>query len=500
MALFVFGMTTLLVVGGALWVALRDLHRDAALGSLAELTVPYAAQARQQFPLDVLRPRRPGERSGADAIRRFRESRQGHQETAAFNAFVQQTQEEIEAAGISVLLVRDGSAVVRDPDTGVIGTIADFPSVEVPRLRGSVETGTTQVEGLGNVLYAATPVRDPRADRAIPALVLARPDDSAELATADLMRALAIAAFFLLIIGIPIAAGLSRSVTGPLGRLASASGAVARGEVPDRLPTSGPSEVAHASEAFNAMAAEVDATRQAQRQLLADIRHDLRTPLTVIAGFSQALGDGTATGGDADRAAAAISDEAGRLERMLDDLDHLAAPGIAVATLQRESIDGLEVATATVDRFAAQAEGRGQVLTLAPESRSATLVGDRDAVDRIVGNIMVNALAHAPSPGGSVQVEVRNAADGSSSPGVVIAITDDGPGIPPESLPYVFDRFYRADPSRSSPGSGLGLAIVRDLAESLGGRAFAENPAAGGARVGVVLPAVQSPQEHAGSA
>ena len=165
-----------------------------------------------------------------------------------------------------------------------------------------------------------------------------------ELATADLIRSLTIAGLVLLVIGIPMAAGLSRSVTGPLRQLSAATGTVARGKVPEPLPVTGPIEVAEASAAFNAMAAEVGATREAQRQLLADIRHDLRTPLTVISGFSEALRDGTATGDIADRAADAISDEAGRLERMLDDLDHLTVPGVAGPSLRLETIDSLAVA------------------------------------------------------------------------------------------------------------------------------------------------------------
>jgi signal transduction histidine kinase len=235
------------------------------------------------------------------------------------------------------------------------------------------------------------------------------------------------------------------------------------------------------------MAAEVDATRETQRQLLADIRHDLRTPLTVISGFSEALRDGTATGDAAERAAAAIADETGRLGRMLNDLDHLTVPGGAGPALRLETIDALELAGSTVDRFAAEADARGQHIAVATDAAAARVTADRDALDRILGNIIANALAHAPSPGGHISLEVLL-----SGADVTLAVRDDGPGIPGAALPHVFDRFYRADPSRTSRGSGLGLAIVRDLAEALGGRAFAEGPPDGGARVGVVLPAAPS--------
>ena len=125
----------------------------------------------------------------------------------------------------------------------------------------------------------------------------------------------------------------------------------------------------------------------------------------------------------------------------------------------------------------------------------ATITADRDALDRILGNIIANALTHAPSPGGRVTVRAEVA-----DRRVTLAVVDDGPGIPSAALPHIFDRFYRADASRTSRGSGLGLAIVRDLAEALGGEAFAENVDGNGARVGVVLPATPPLTDDPGTA
>lgn len=486
LALLVFGLVTLVAVGGALWVVLRDLHRDAALGTLAELTVPYTAQARQRILPALLLPSGDGDAAPGvgDGLR---ERRLGRPASEELLTFVEETQAEIDAAGISLVIVTENATFVRDPETGVVGRSGTALEIPVPALRGTVSTGTLRLPGRGPALFASTPIREARRDRAVPTLALLREDDSARQATADLVRSLSLAGILLVVIGVPMAAGLSRSVTRPLRRLSAATATVARGKVPDPLPTSGPTEVAEASAAFNAMAAEVEATRDAQRQLLADIRHDLRTPLTVISGFAEALRDGTATGAVAERAADAIGDEAARLERMLDDLDHLSVPGVGGPPLRLETIDALEVARGTVERFAAEAEARGQSLRLADDAVGATFAADRDALDRILGNIIANALAHAPSPGGQVTLEVST-----SGALITLAVRDDGPGIPRAALARVFDRFYRADPSRASQGTGLGLAIVRDLAEALGGEAFAESPPAGGARVGVHLPAIRS--------
>ena len=123
------------------------------------------------------------------------------------------------------------------------------------------------------------------------------------------------------------------------------------------------------------------------------------------------------------------------------------------------------------------------------EPADRTFAGDRVAIDRLIGNLVANAIG-ACQPGGHVWLEARAAGDPSGRPTIAFLVTDDGPGFPPGTLERVFDRFFRADPSRSGPGSGLGLAIVRDLAQAHGGTAHAENVAPHGARVSVVLPVV----------
>jgi signal transduction histidine kinase len=266
------------------------------------------------------------------------------------------------------------------------------------------------------------------------------------------------------------------------------------------LPVTGPTEVAQATTAFNAMAQEVARGREAQRQIVADLRHDLRTPLTVIGGFAEALRDGTAQGPAIPRAAELIADEARRLERMLGDLGALADLERGGRPLEPVLLDGVAIMRDAAARFGPTASARGQQVTLEAGAPRLPLTADQLCVERIVANLVANAMAHTRSriwleakPIAADDPPVGGAGGWSGAPGVLLAVRDDGPGIPPEILPRVFDRFFRGDPSRVGPGSGLGLAIVAELAVSMGGRAFAESRPGAGARVGVVLPATPGP-------
>jgi len=161
---------------------------------------------------------------------------------------------------------------------------------------------------------------------------------------------------------------------------------------------------------------------------------------------------------------------------------------------QHDLVDAEAVLAATVDRFAAKARAAGVDLAIAspaerPDDRPCVLAADRLALDRILGNLVDNALAIL-GPGGRIRLEARTVADAAGVPGPAIAFAavDDGPGFPPGGTERAFDRFYRGDPSRAGEGSGLGLSIVRELARAHGGSAIAENLSPHGARVSVILP------------
>jgi signal transduction histidine kinase len=252
------------------------------------------------------------------------------------------------------------------------------------------------------------------------------------------------------------------------------------------------------------MAEELATARSRETALLADLRHDLRTPLTVITGYAAALSDGTAEGDDAVRAARTIGDEAARLERLVDELGAVERLRRGTEGLRPEHIDASELLRSSAERFRATAGAVGIELAVVDSADSVGSLGfvaDRGAVERIMANLISNALAAAPSPGGHIWLSATagaaGAQDGAGAGGgagagetIALAVTDDGPGFPPGAAVRAFERFYRVDPSRTGSGSGLGLAIVREFAIAHGGTAHAENVAPRGARVSVVLPRI----------
>ena len=285
----------------------------------------------------------------------------------------------------------------------------------------------------------------------------------------------------------------------PLRRLADATADLPVRSGHDPLPLDGPSEVRELTARFNAMAGELTDARQRETELLADLRHDLRTPLTVIGGYAAALADGTAAGPDAERAARTIGEEAARLGRLVDELGAVERLRQGVDGLRPEPLDAAEVLRETAVRFESAAQASGIELRVigheppaaAFPSEALAFVADQGAVERIMANLVSNALAATPT-GGHVWLSAtsRPASERGAAEAIVLAVTDDGPGFPPGAASRVFERFYRADPARTGPGSGLGLAIVRELAAAHGGTAHAENVAPHGARVSVVLPTV----------
>jgi signal transduction histidine kinase len=444
----ILSLAVLVAVGGSMFLILRGLHADATTGSLGDVAGSVLPQVRASIASGNLR------------------------------GTILDVRDELAARGIVVMVI--GADGRLRPIDGIPSGDVIMPTDGNP---GDTLRGSVTLDGRP-YLYAATVLR--RASAIAPrAVAFLSEDRSGALALADLGRTVPVVALVILLVGGALAWLLARSVTRPLERLAAAAAAVPGGE-PASLPLDGPAEVRALTGTFNAMSGEVAETRRREAELLANLRHDLRTPLTVISGFAAALADGTATGDDAERAARAIVEEAERLERLVGELGAIERLRSGDAGLRPEELDAAEVLATARERFLARAEAAGVSLDVSGIGGAGlTFAADRQAVERILANLVSNALAVVPR-GGHIWLSAAPVAPAS----VALTVTDDGPGFPPGAAVRAFERFYRADPMRSGPGSGLGLAIVRELALAHGGSAVAENIAPHGARLGVVLPLV----------
>jgi signal transduction histidine kinase len=353
------------------------------------------------------------------------------------------------------------------------------------QVSGSFRTGD------GQFLYVATGVRRVGAGGLKGIAVVAR-DQSGALALADVGRTIPFVIGVVLLTATPLALVLSRSVTRPLRRVADATAAIPAGRL-HPLPLEGPAEVRELTGTFNAMGAELEATRRRESDLLANLRHDLRTPLTVIAGFATALRDGTARGAQAEAAARAIEEEAARLERLVAEVGTIERIRSGEEQIRPEMLDAAQVLAETATRFGARATGAGvDLAVVTAPGATLTIAADRVALDRMLGNLVENALTALPD-GGHVVIQAGPTTLPGSVEAIHFDVIDDGPGFPEGAANRAFERFWRGDPARAGAGSGLGLAIVRELAAAHGGVVHAENHPPRGARVGFTLPRVPWP-------
>ena len=280
---------------------------------------------------------------------------------------------------------------------------------------------------------------------------------------------------------VAIAAALlvGRSITAPVDRLRAASGALAGGDLSARAPEQGPREIAELGASFNEMAARLEEFFDARRELVAWASHDLRTPLAAMRAMIEAVEDGVAK---PEQYMQELAEQVRTLSALVDDLFELARIDAGVLTLELEDASLASLVDSCVRGLEAEA-GRRRVRLETRLGSAAPVRCAPQKVERVLLNLLTNALRHTPSDG-SIAVLVEPA-----SHEVRVSVEDSGEGIAPEVMRRVFDRFWRGDPARSAGGSGLGLAIARGLVEAQGGRIWAENRPSGGARVSFTLPA-----------
>jgi two-component system sensor histidine kinase BaeS len=277
-----------------------------------------------------------------------------------------------------------------------------------------------------------------------------------------------------------VAGWLARRITRPLIDAEIATRRIAAGDLGARVPVPDGTEpeVASLAHSINTMAAGLARAQGLEQQFLMSVSHDLRTPLTSIRGFAEAITDGTAT--DPARAARVISSESRRLERLVGDLLDLAKLDARRFSFDVRPIDVCEVIADTAAGFEQAAGEAGVTLTVDVPPHAVVASADPDRLAQVVANLVENALKFAST---RIDVSATPAGDG-----VVIAVADDGPGIPADDLPHVFERLYQSDRSPARQlGSGLGLAIVAELVEAMGGRVEAAPAQGGGTRLAVEL-------------
>ena len=274
-----------------------------------------------------------------------------------------------------------------------------------------------------------------------------------------------------------VAANLGRRLTKPLRHARSATGRIAGGDMSARVPENprDGEELAGLARSINTMAESLERSRRLERHFLLSVSHDLRTPLTSIRGFADALAEGKAP--DPAHAAGIIGSEARRLERLVGDLLELAKLDARRFSLDVRATDVAEVVTDTAEGFRPAAEAAGVGLTVDCQAAGAgPAAADPDRLAQVMANLVENALKFAA---GAIQV---------GSAGVTAWVDDDGPGIPDDDLPHVFEPFWQSSrlPARQV-GTGLGLAIVAELVAAMGGTVRAERIPAGGTRMLVSL-------------
>ncbi len=272
---------------------------------------------------------------------------------------------------------------------------------------------------------------------------------------------------------------LAKRLAGPIKDIKDATSAIAAGDLGARVETSGQDEVADLGQAVNRMAADLQRSKALDRQFLMSVSHDLRTPLTAIAGYAEALKDGAIT--DPRAAGEIIRSHATRLDLLVSDLLDLAKLDANRFRLDLRHFDLAVVTGRTVAGLIPRARHHGVTLDRAGLD-SLIVVADPDRTAQAIGNLIDNAVKFA-----AARVEVDVARHGDRA---VVAVRDDGPGIAPEDLPHIFDRLYTgtAQPDRAENPSGLGLAIVRELASAMGGSVGAANNPGGGACLSLFLP------------
>lgn len=328
-------------------------------------------------------------------------------------------------------------------------------------------------------------------DEVVGQLVVGRPVQSAVLG--PLEQAFVTRLRWLLVVGGLLAGALgvllglafSRNLTAPLQRLATAARAVANRDFSRRVKVEGSTEIAEVAQAFNEMTVALERSERQRQNMVADVAHELRTPLSVVQGNLQAILDDVYSLDKAE--ISRLYDETRLLSRLVDDLRELALADAGQLHLSLRPTDAAQVVRSTTESLALVSEAQDVTLAAPMPDELPMVRADPDRLAQVLRNLLVNALRHTAS-GGSVTATAERKGES-----VEFAVADTGEGVAPEDLPHVFDRFWRADRSRVrgdrwSGGTGLGLSVAQSLVQAQGGRIWAESELHRGSTFRFTLP------------
>jgi signal transduction histidine kinase len=368
--------------------------------------------------------------------------------------------------------------VVIGPAGRVTGTLPEGVAADDLDV-AALQAGRTTSGARGDLVWAAAPAATTNGT----AVAVVTAEARADLSTA--VKWFLVAALATLVLGVGLAFLLGRRLGRPVREASEAAHRIAGGDLATRLPepAGGGDELAELARSINAMAAGLERARTLDQQFLLSISHDLRTPLTSIRGYAEAIADGAAP--DDAGAARVIAAEAERLDRLVADLLTLARLDGRAFAMHPVVHDLGGPVDHAVRAFAPSAEAAGLAVSVRGAGGPATVLADPERVRQVLGNLLANAAKFARS-----RIEVSVVGDGD---GWLVRVDDDGPGIPPDEREHVFERLYsaRTPPVRAEVGSGLGLAIVHQLVAAMGGTVRAADAPLGGARLEVRLAAAR---------
>ncbi len=295
-------------------------------------------------------------------------------------------------------------------------------------------------------------------------------------------RALLLAAGVAGLAAVLLTVGLSRPILGPVEALTAAARRMERGDLSQRVEVQSEDEIGELAQAFNAMANGLTRLEELRRNMVSDVAHELRTPLSNIRGYLEAVQDGIIE--PKPEVIGSLHEEAMLLNRLVDDLQELSLAEAGQLRLERRPVAPSDVVNKATEAARAQATAKGIALQVDLPADLPLVDVDHQRIGQVLGNLLSNALTHTPSDGKVVIAAQARQSEAEFS------VSDTGKGISPEHLPYVFERFYRAAKSRSraTGGTGLGLSIAKQLVEAHGGQITVESQVGQGTTFTFTLP------------